>query len=248
MMDKGFDIARFKDIVKSVLKNKQVRYTDFLSLSEQKLFEKATLKEQYQGIQYYFEGGYPSAERKIAIIYPDFLKPEETPICAIRAVGNLSKLSHRDVLGSLLGLGIKRQKIGDIIVKEDKCDVLLHRDVQAYVLMSLLKIGKEKVNVTSIELKDVMEPEIKCKDVFSTVASLRVDSVVAVGFGISRTKASEFIKSGMAQINWEYIEDPSSEVKEGDVVSLRGFGRIKLEEVKGVTKKGRFSVHILRFM
>ena len=152
------------------------------------------------------------------------------------------------MLGSLLGLGIKRQKIGDIIVKEDKCDILLHKDVESYVLMNLFKVGKEKVRVNSIDLKDVIEPEIKYKDIFSTVASLRVDSVAAAGFGISRTKASELIKSGLLQINWEYTEDPSSEVKEGDVISLRGFGRIRLEEVRGNTKKGRISIHILRFI
>ncbi|ADH61147.1 RNA-binding S4 domain protein [Thermoanaerobacter mathranii subsp. mathranii str. A3] len=248
MMDKEFTASRFEDIIKSVLKSKRVKYTDFLSPSEQKIFEKTILKYRQQDINYNLEGGYPFAERKIAIIYFDFLQPEDTPICAVRIEGNFSNLSHRDVLGSLLGLGIRRQKIGDIIVKEDKCDILLHKDVESYVLMNFFKVGKEKVRVSSIDLKDVMEPEIRYKDIFSTVASLRVDSVAAAGFGISRTKASQLIKSGLLQINWEYTDDPSSEVKEGDVISLRGFGRIRLEEVRGNTKKGRVSVHILRFI
>lgn len=248
MMDKEFTVSRFEDIIKSVLKSKKIKYTDFLSLSEQKIFEKTILKYRQESINYNLDGGYSSAERKIAIIYPDFLQPEDIPICAVRIEGNFSNISHRDILGSLLGLGIKRQKIGDIIVKEDKCDVLLHKDVENYVLMNFFKVGKEKVTTSSINLKDIIKPEIKYKDIFSTVASLRVDSVAAAGFNISRTKASELIKAGLLQINWEGTDEPSSVIKEGDVISLRGFGRIKLEEVKGNTKKGRISVHILRYV
>ncbi|HHW57651.1 MAG TPA: RNA-binding protein [Clostridia bacterium] len=247
-MKDQYILSRFEDIINNVLKFKRVKYTDFLSLAEQKIFEKVILKCKQQDISYILDGGYPLAERKIAIVYHDFLVPEDIPISALRIEEDFSQLSHRDVLGSLLGLGIKRQKIGDIIVKEHKCDILLHKDVENYVLTNLFKVGKREVEVNSISLKDVMAPEIKYKDVFSTVASLRVDSITAAGFGISRTKASELIKSVVAQINWEYVENPSAEIKEGDIISLRGFGRIKLEEIRGKTKKGRISVHILRYL
>lgn len=246
MKDLAFEISRFTDLIKWVLRNKKERYTDFLSMHSQKVFEKTVLN--FKDISYTFDGGYASAERKIAIINPDFIKEQRAPICAVRIEGDLSKLSHRDVLGSILGLGIKREKVGDIIVREKECDVLLHQDVEGYILLNLIKIGNEKVKVYSIDINEIIEPEIKFEDIFSTVASVRFDSVVSSGFKISRSKAAEFIKSGMAQINWEYKDEPSQEVKEGDVISLRGYGRIKLQEVKGVTKKGRISLHILRYL
>jgi RNA-binding protein YlmH len=248
-MEKDYAIARMEDAFKGCLKSKRLQYTDFLTLSEQKQFEKLALKYKSEGVKYLLEGGYPSAERKIAIVYPDFLtfREEELPIVALRVEGK-NRFSHREVLGSILGLGIKREKVGDIIVKESKCDVILKEEMKDFLLLNLTKIGRESVEVHEIELSDVMQPEIKYKDIFSTVASLRVDSVAASGFGISRTKASELIKSGLLQVNWEAVEDPSFHVGEGDVISLRGFGRIKLQEIKGNTKKGRISIHILRYL
>ncbi|TCO61327.1 RNA-binding protein [Caldanaerobacter subterraneus] len=248
-MEKDYAIARMEDAFKGCLKSKRLQYTDFLTLSEQKQFEKLALKYKNEGLKYFLEGGYPSAERKIGAVYPDFLEfqKEELPLKALRIEGR-SNFSHRDVLGSILGLGVKRGKIGDIIVNESKCDVILKEEMRDFLLFNLTKIGRESVEVHEIELSDVMQPEIKYKDIFSTVASLRVDSVAASGFGISRTKASELIKSGLLQVNWEAVEDPSFHVGEGDVISLRGFGRIKLQEIKGNTKKGRISIHILRYL
>lgn len=246
MKEVAFEISRFTDLIKWVLRNKKERYTDFLNMHSQKVFEKTALN--FKDICYTFDGGYASAERKIAIIYPDFMEAQRAPICAVRITWDLSKLSHRDILGSILGLGIKREKIGDIVVREKECDVLLHKDVEGYILINLTKIGNQKVKVYSIDINEIIEPEIKFEDVLSTVASIRLDSVVSSGFRISRSKASELIKSSMVQINWEYTAEPSHEVKEGDVISLRGYGRIKLQEVKGITKKGRISLHILRYL
>ncbi|MGB9780857.1 RNA-binding protein [Caldanaerobacter sp.] len=247
-MERSYVVARLEDVLKGCLKSKSPQHTDFLALSEQRQFEKLALKYKNQGIEYFLDGGYSLAERKIAIVYPEFYRyEEELPVAALRLHGK-SKFSHREVLGSILGLGIKRDKIGDIIVIENKCDVIVKKEMKDFLLLNLTKVGRETVEVHEIELFDLMKPEVRYKDIFSTVASLRVDSVTASGFGISRTKASELIKNGLLQVNWEAVEDPSFHVGEGDVISLRGFGRIKLQEVKGNTKKGRISVHILRYV
>jgi len=243
-----YSIARLEDIVKWVQKNKRDRYTDFLSMKDQKILLK--LMTQFDDISCRFIGGFDAAERKIAHIYPKFkseVDAYEAPINAIRINGDLSKLSHRDVLGSILGLGIKRDKVGDIIKRQESCDVIIHSGIVSYILMNLNKIGKEKVSVNSIDLDEVMEPEIKYNDINTTVASIRLDSIIASGFKISRTKASELIKAGLAEVNWETKLEPSFEIKEGDIVSLRGHGRIKFEEIIGTTKKGRIYVHILKY-
>jgi len=246
MKESDFEVIRFEDLIKWVLKNKKERYTDFLNLSSQKLLEKIIFP--YKEIEYLFDGGFERAERKIAIIYPNFISPKEVPISALRIMGNLERLSHRDILGALLGLGIKRDKTGDIVLKDNVCDIIIHKDVESFVLMNLNKIGRENIKISSIKLSDIMQPEIKYKDIFSTVASLRLDSITASGFNISRSKASQLIKSGSANVNWEYKDDPSYQIKENDIISLRGFGRIELKEVKGITKKGRISIHICRFI
>ncbi|SNX55274.1 RNA-binding protein YlmH, contains S4-like domain [Thermoanaerobacterium sp. RBIITD] len=244
-METDYKKARLDDILRWVQKNKKGKYTDFLSLGEQKILLK--LINLYDDINYRFFGGYSNAERKIAHIYPDFMDKDEVPLDAIRLVGDLSLLSHRDVLGSIVGLGIKREKIGDIIKRQKDCDIIVHKDIAGYILMNLHKIGKERVDTYSINLTDVKEPELKFESINATVASIRLDSVVAAGFMISRNKAITLIKSGMSEVNWEATLDPSFAVKEGDIISLRGYGRIKFETIKGTTKKGRIAIQILRY-
>ncbi|MDK2805599.1 YlmH/Sll1252 family protein [Thermoanaerobacterium thermosaccharolyticum] len=244
-----YSIARLEDIAKWVQKNKRDRYTDFLSLRDQKILLK--LMTQFDDINCRFIGGFDAAERKIAHIYPKFkgaVDAYKAPISAIRINGDLSRLSHRDVLGSILGLGIKRDKVGDIIKRQESCDIVVHNDIVSYILINLHKIGKERVNVYSINLDEIMEPEVKYDDINTTVASIRLDSIIASGFKLSRTKASELIKAGLAEVNWETKLEPSFEIKEGDIISLRGHGRIKFEKILGTTKKGRIYVHILRYI
>ncbi|MEG6566208.1 YlmH/Sll1252 family protein [Thermoanaerobacterium saccharolyticum] len=244
-----YSTARLSDIINWVQKNRRDRFTDFLSMKDQKILLKLIAK--HDDIDCRFDGGFKEAERKIACIYPSFLPIYDgehfNVIKGIRINGDLIKLSHRDVLGSLLGLGIKREKIGDIIKRQEICDVIVHNDIADYVLMTLKKIGREKVIVSSIGLDEVIEPTIEYEDIKTTVASIRLDSIIASGFKISRTKASEMIKAGLTEVNWETNMSPSFEVKEEDIMSLRGYGRIKLQEVLGTSRKGRVYVHILKY-
>ncbi|MDI3312461.1 MAG: YlmH/Sll1252 family protein [Thermoanaerobacterium sp.] len=244
-----YSTARLNDIINWVQKNRRDRFTDFLSMKDQKILLK--LIDKYDDIDCRFDGGFKEAERKVACIYPVLFHVADSDhfdiIKGIRINGDLSRLSHRDVLGSLLGLGIKREKIGDIIKIQENCDVIVHNDIANYILMNLKKIGREKVIVNSIDLDEVMEPLIEYDDIKTTVASVRLDSIIASGFKISRTKASEMIKAGLSEVNWETNMSPSFEVKEGDIMSLRGHGRIKLQEVLGTSRKGRIYVHILKY-
>ena len=159
------------------------------------------------------------------------------------------KLSHRNYLGSILGLGIKREKIGDIVVKESSATAIVLKDVAEYILYNLLKIGRINAEVEYGSPEDVnsIEPS-KFKEIKCTVPSLRLDCIISHGFGISRSKVGPLFTSSKVYLNWEPESKLSTQVKEGDVISIKGKGRIILSEVGNVTRKDRIAVVIRKLV
>ena len=157
----------------------------------------------------------------------------------LQAEGNFKfqKVNHRDFLGSLLGLGIERAKIGDIIVEDYGCQVVLDQDIASYVIMNWDKVNCVSVKVREISPEDVRVPQAKKKEIKSTVASPRLDAVSGTGFGLSRSKTLLDIKSGKVQVNWKTIIDPAYQIKAGDKISYRGKGRIIVDGISGPTQK-----------
>lgn len=157
-------------------------------------------------------------------------------------------LTHRDVLGSLMGLGIDRSKFGDVIVQQGGAQILVDESVADFVIQNFTKIAMVSVSVEAIELSDIAPKEEKIKEVRTTVASLRLDAVASSGFSVSRTKLVSAINAGLLQVNWQPAKGASQEVKEGDVISMRGRGRMKVEAITGTSRKGRIGVYLKRFM
>ncbi len=168
----------------------------------------------------------------------------------LQAEGNFKfrTVSHRDFLGSLLSLGIGREKIGDLLVGEKGCQVVLDHDILPYVLWNWTQ-----VNGVAIQVREVCQDELETsqgekKEIKSTVASPRLDAILGVGFSCSRTKTLPDIKGGKVQVNWKTIIDPSYQIKEEDHISYRGKGRIRVESFSGPTQKGRYFVRILLYL
>jgi RNA-binding protein YlmH len=225
-------------------------YSDFLSPYEATIAKRVL--DKVNEVFYTFIGGYEGSERVIAAISSDFIDQENVlssaPLSFMRIKTLAEKpLSHRDYLGSLLGLGIKREKIGDILVCEDYADVFLIDKIAEYILYNLDKIGNVKVECVLQDVYQYTAPKKKEKLINTTVASLRADSVTSSGFGLSRTKVMDFFKAQRVNVNWEMVQNPSKQVSEGDVISIRGMGRIVLEKVAGTTKKDRINIVIKRF-
>lgn len=225
-------------------------YSDFLSPHEAAMVKRVL--DKVNGIFYTFTGGYDVAERVITAMSSDFIDAEEVlnnaPLSLLRITSSADKsLSHRDYLGSLLGLGIKREKIGDILVYEGYADVFLIETIAEYISYNLDKIGNVKIQCQLRQIDQYIPPQKKEKTVAATVASLRADSVAASGFGVSRTKVLEYFKSQRVNVNWEVVQNPSRQLSEGDVISIRGKGRIVLDKVGGTTKKDRINIVIKRF-
>ena len=160
---------------------------------------------------------------------------------------NLEKLTHRDYLGSLMGLGITRENIGDILVEPSGAFIFVKREIADYIINNLEKIGRCGVKTIVCGCDEADIPKPKLREVNSTVSSLRIDAVLSAAAGISRGRAAEMIVQVLVSLNWEEINSTSKQVDEGDLISVRGIGRMRLERVGSLTRKGRIGITIVRF-
>lgn len=199
-------------------------------------------------------GGYDEAERKMLVYLPEYLDhsyltDEESPLVCLRAsFYQADALSHRDFLGALMGAGISRECVGDICVGQGCCDFFVTAEIAPYILQNFTSVGRTKISVKAISIKDVNSPQPETQEIRDTVASLRLDSVVSSGFRIGRSLAAQHIAAGRAAIDGLLCEKPDKAVPEGAKISVRGLGKIRLRTVGGQTKKGRISITIDRYI
>ncbi|WP_026485561.1 YlmH family RNA-binding protein [Caldanaerobius polysaccharolyticus] len=243
------DEMRFYDMIQWVKRRKRPKSTDFLEPPV--LNRLKAIADKERDILFKVSGGYEGAERQVFVLYPDFM-PEnevEVPVGAIEiTAGNAQdKIGHRDVLGAIVGLGIKREKIGDILIGSS-CQVIVKSDILNFLEYNLTRVGKVNVRTIGIDLKQVISPERKLKEIPAVVASLRLDSVASAAFSVSRTKMQDYIKSGLVKVNWEEALNPSQSLKEGDVISFKGHGRAVFDSIMGFTKKDRISILLKKYI
>lgn len=197
-----------------------------------------------------FYGGYEDAERVILINMPDYFDLErDNPLCIIRAekAPGSRELTHRDYLGSLLGLGLKRDMIGDIIVRDDGADIIVMEDIADFILMNYYKAGRTNLSVSRLPITELILQAHKKTTITDTVASLRLDSVIASAFGLSRGRAAEAITHGIVFVNNMEVIKTDYQVAEGDKLTLRGKGKAVLADVGGRSRKDRQYITIERY-
>lgn len=243
-------LAKVWDKVSTGMRKNIPGNTGFLSLRE--LDMTRYLFGDVEGL--YAFGGYDGAERQMLVYLPDYLEEsalydEDSPLVCIRAVFyEGDNPSHRDFLGALMGIGIARETVGDICVGKSSCDFFVTAEIAPYILQNFTGAGRTKLRLEQIPLDQVQIPEPETKEIRDTLASLRLDSVIAAGFRMGRSLASRYVTSGKAAINGLPCEKPDRPVEEGAKISVRGLGKIKLETINGETKKGRISVVIRRYV
>ena len=245
-------LVRVLDKAEVVLKRHEVKTTDFLTPAQAKHAKQ--ILNGIDDISFIVMGGYVDAERALIVIYPDYLEQYslEPAVAALEIVGNCQfhNITHRDYLGAILGLGLKREKIGDIILqkqvneKQLVCQVIVSTEIKEYVLYNLDKIGSMSVGVREIPLEVVEPLQINFKEMAGNVASLRLDAIVAMVCKISRGDAQALINREHVNVNWEVIDRTAYEVTEKDVISIRGKGRYYIDSIKGLTKSGRIAVQV----
>ena len=249
--DEKLLLAKVLDQADLSLKKHIVCFTDFLDPS---MCAKACSVLRFvRDLKFIPFGGYEDAERKMIALCPDYFGDEDIvfPLEAVRISHNQkfsSDLSHRDFLGSVLGLGIERSRLGDIVVLEGEAYCFAEEGIASYIAANLEKAGRTKVKAECVDLSLVKLPEKKMDIKNVTVSSLRADTVFGAVFKKSRSEAQEFIRGEKASVNWITVKSVSDIINEGDILSLKGSGRGKLIEVSGTTKKGRLSITVGRYI
>lgn len=245
--------AKVLDQADLSLKRREMRFTSFLPAGH--IFKLLPALELLKNdIKYKIYGGADDAERSVIGFCPDYMniEIEDFPLKAVEISTDVrfsKKLSHRDYLGSVLGLGIERDKIGDIIIRENGAVVIAESAIAEYIAVNLKRAGKTPVSCTLADIKETDNlPGKNIKEVFSTVPSLRMDCIVGAAFGLSRGASKSLIDAEKVQLNWETELNPSRILKEEDVISARGFGRAVLLEIRGRTKKDRIGILIGRYV
>ena len=198
----------------------------------------------------FFFGGYDGAERRVAVFLPDenYEQDDDEQVITALEIRHSSSIGHRDVLGSILGLGIERDVVGDILIGNEKSYVIVTKEIVPYILQNFTKIGRNNISVSEVPFSSLEVPERKTEEIFSTVASLRLDCIAAEGFRLSRESAQSAIKKQLVQVNHKIVESPSYNIKEKDVISLRGKGKIILDSIGTNSRKGIIRVNILKFV
>jgi RNA-binding protein YlmH len=248
--EKAF-VDRAWEWVERAAERHETKRTDFLDPRQAHIL--FTLANRHPDADIRLDGGYADAERKRAIIAPDYrpLDTEEMGIAVLDISSEdrrISELDHGDYLGALLGLGIKRDKIGDLHVREDGCHALIAEEIGAFLTGHMRQAHRVDVILSVLPLSAFREVRQTLEEQVLSVASLRLDGIASDVFRLSRTKIVAPIRAGRCRVNWKTEEDPSTPLRAGDMVSMKGFGRFKLLEVEGVSKSGRTRVRIGKFV
>lgn len=236
LLKRGEDLARRCEN-KCIITN-----TGFLSPAERYALEHDV---NLRNSRMVFRGGHEDAERTMAFFLPEYMEEEDFDeseyISAIKISAAFGQPGHRDYMGSVLGMGVDRAWVGDIITDGSTAYVLCQPSVLRH-LESIDKVGRYGVKTVSIPLSQIPQKEKKVQEMNFTVMSLRLDALCSGMFRISRTEASRQINAGNVSLNYSQCLKTDASVKEGDIISLRGSGKAKLKELGGNSKKGRLFV------
>jgi len=242
-------LGRVEDKANIVLRRHHEQVTEFVDPYLKKCaFE---FLKKIPGINYAAYGGVDGAERQRIVICPDYSEPEMSmaELCLVEFTGKLDHInsSHRDFLGAILGQGIKREKVGDLYPVENGFVVVISRELTEFILLSTIVIKGASLEAQLLKPNRLQPLQSTGKIVNTTLASLRLDTLVANGFGIPRAKVTSFIKAGKVKVNWQVVVDTDHLCKQDDVISFRGKGRIIVSQASGETRKGRLKVTITRY-
>lgn len=225
------------------------KFLDAVQLSQAR-----ALSKKLSG-RFVFWGGYEGAERVVMLFVPDYVPEgietneifsqfsDSCPLSAVRIKKDrFSSVTHRDYLGAVMGLGISRETVGDITVREDGCDIIALTQAAKYIAMNLTSAGRASLSVELADISQVKVPDIKFEEISFTVASPRTDAVAGEIFSLPRSAAQRAVETGLVFLNDEQITKPDRHVAPGDKLVLRGRGRAVLGDSFITTKKGRLRI------
>ncbi|MDB9526611.1 photosystem II S4 domain protein [Oscillatoria sp. CS-180] len=243
-------LTRVLDQAEQAIRTWEVVLTDFLSPPE--LTEAQEIFGRLTEVHFVARGGYPQAERQRGAIarveLP--LEPDDIALALLDIAGNFlfDTATHRDFLGSLLGTGIVREKVGDLIVLGERgAQAIVVPELVDFLEMSLTQVRSVPVKTCQIDWSELRVRQPKTKEMTTVEASLRLDAVASAGFGMSRSKMVDLINTGDVRVNWKSVKQASHALNAGDLVAIRGKGRLEIGDIS-VTKKERYRISLTRYV
>lgn len=246
--------ARIEDCINLCEESYLITNTNFLDVYQQSTVIEYLRKRK--GVHYDFYGGFEEGERKIALFFPEYAEgsgyikenSDLSPIVSLKISKDaFSSLSHRDYLGAVIGLGIKREAVGDIIVTDKGCTMAVIRNVAQYIRDNLSSVGRGTVKVTISDSFDDTENNVVFETKRCYVSSMRLDGVLSAAFSISRNTAVDKIRRGEVLLNGIVMSKSDARVPFGSKLVIRGSGKVMIDEDAGMTKKGRQAFIIRKF-
>lgn len=252
--EERFLMRHVEDLARAAEGRGIARYSGFLSDREQDLARAALNRADVPESDHHFEGGWPGAERKLLCLEPEGCYPA-SPLCCVkltcRTLSGAVLPSHKDYLGSLMGLELRREALGDIVLPADTpgtAYVFALETAGELICRELLQVGRTEVTTTLLSLDEVPEfPQAERKTQTATVSSLRLDAVLAAMLHCSRGQACEWIAAGRVEINHLPAESAHAPVYEGDTFTVRGKGRFGLTALPGKSKKDRSIIEFFQY-
>ena len=195
-----------------------------------------------------FHGGYEGAERTVCVFLPDWQEPEdwtaEDELAAIEAAypPTGADLTHRDLLGGLMGIGLTREKVGDILVGDTAAQIVCLKEAAPIILSQFDQAGRYRLRLKEIPLSALSPAPAEVKLIHDTVSTLRLDAVLASGFSLARGKAADLVTTGRVSLNHRECLKSDKPVAEGDILTCRGLGKCVVKTVGGQSRKGRIII------
>jgi RNA-binding protein YlmH len=240
-LDEKILLARVQDAIRHTEQKSSDKYLGFLDQHMRRSVQSLLNGLRFEN--YCFFGGYEEAERVFVGFFPDYEKPytKNFPISSAKISWKFGELNHRDFLGSILSLGIERDKIGDIIFSEQHCFVFAESAMCNLILQTLTKVGGTGVSCEISDGSNVFKNQ-EYKEIRSTIASNRLDCVVAAICNKSRNESENMIFSGKVSVDFRQTENNSQKINMRSTISIRQHGRFEIMGIDSLNKKGK---HIL---
>ncbi|MDE3282258.1 YlmH/Sll1252 family protein [Lacticaseibacillus parahuelsenbergensis] len=242
--DEAALIDHFAELVETARTEYRAVLTDFTDPRQRLIAD--SLISAHDDMKLTHFGGYPHAERQRLIFAPDYYEaqPDDFDIRLLQIVypEKFAEMHHSTIQGTLLNAGLDRDVFGDIITDGQTWQFFVAAHMEDWVMSNITKIGRVGVHFTDYPLDQAVTPENDWEPIDFSISALRLDTVVAHGFNMSRQRAKVLIQGGKVRLNFGETEAPDAEVATSDIISVRGFGRLRLDAILGETKKGKLRV------
>lgn len=249
-------VSKMLDQIELCSKRNKMQNTDFLDERQRNILQKVLHKMKIEN--YIIFGGFEEAQRNICIFYSEKWSREIAKknydevmhVIEVILPNELQgKYTHKDYLGGLMKLGLKREKIGDIVVWNEGAHIIVLNEIVSFIEQHLTTLTRfQKAQITVKNIKDIHQCSIQKEEIEIMVSSMRLDNIVSELIKTSRSKSEEIIREQRVFVNYEVVEKLSKNISLGDKITIRGKGKFEIKEQIGKTKKGKTIIKAEKYM